>query len=69
MTSYLTVKAVAARWGVAKSTVYSLVASGRMPSVRFGVGRGTIRLKEEDVVAFEQQHRRDDETLFAQHLA
>lgn len=68
MTRYLTVKAVAARWGVSRSAVYQMVADGLLPSVRFGTGRGTIRLKEEDVILWEEGRRRDDATDLAEHF-
>ena len=68
MTTYLTVKAVAERWGVSRSAVYQMVADGLIPSVRFGVGRGTIRLKEEDVIRWEEDRRRDDTKDLAEHL-
>ena len=44
----LSVKQLAANWGVSKSIVYALVQSGELPSFRIGLGRGTIRILESD---------------------
>lgn len=68
MTRYLTVKAVAERWGVSKSVVYQMVSDGLLPCIRLGTGRGTIRLKEDDVAAFEKDRRRDDAREVAEHF-
>ncbi|MBX9623557.1 MAG: helix-turn-helix domain-containing protein [Gemmataceae bacterium] len=68
MNTYLTVKAVAERWGVSRSVVYQMVADGVIPSVRFGTGRGTIRLSLADVARWEEDHRRDDAKDLAEHL-
>jgi excisionase family DNA binding protein len=65
----LTVKQVAARWGVAKSTVYALVAAGRLPATRYGLGRGTIRISEEAVEKYERERERDDEKTYAEHFS
>lgn len=48
----LTVKQVAGRLGVSASQVYVLCASGKLPHHRFGVGRGAIRVTEEQLAAF-----------------
>jgi excisionase family DNA binding protein len=39
---------------VGKATVYELIASGKLPAHRVGNGRGTIRVRPEDLAAFEQ---------------
>ena len=48
----LTVREVAERLGIGESTVYQLVACGRLGSHRLGLGRGTIRITSEDVDAY-----------------
>lgn len=48
----LTVAEVAARLGVSRTCVYSLVESGRLRHYRIGLGRGAIRVSEEDLTAF-----------------
>ena len=48
----LTIKDVARRLSVAPSTVYALVESGKLVSLRIGIGRGTIRFKESDLERF-----------------
>lgn len=45
--NYLTIKQVAERLQVSLGTVYHLCAQGRMPHHRVGLGRGTIRISEE----------------------
>ena len=45
----ITVKRAAELLTVSPSLVYALVAAGRLPAVRMGTGRGTIRLEEDDV--------------------
>ncbi len=42
--SNLTVKEYATLFGVSAATVYAMCASGKLPHVRLGVGRGTIRI-------------------------
>ncbi len=51
----LTVKAAAARLGISTKLLYALVASGRIPHYRYGLGRGTIRIREEALTAFEDR--------------
>lgn len=45
----LTVKQSATRLGVSKSLVYQLCAAGKLPHYRVGIGRGTIRIEEQDL--------------------
>ncbi len=68
MSNYLTVKDLSERWGVSKSVVYQMVNDGLLPALRIGIGRGTIRLKEEDVLSFELERRRDDAKEVAEHF-
>lgn len=66
---FLTVLQVAERWGVSRSIVYALVNGGQLPSVRVGLGRGTIRILEQDADAYIRSARRDDGKAYADHLA
>jgi excisionase family DNA binding protein len=47
--SAITNVAVALRLTVSKATAYQLVSSGKLPCYRVGVGRGAIRVREEDL--------------------
>lgn len=48
-----TVREAAERLKVAPATIYALCAQGRLAHARVGsVGRGTIRIREEDLAAF-----------------
>ena len=49
----------AKRLEVSASMVYGLCASGRMPHKRIGLGRGTIRISEEDLTAYLDTCRAD----------
>ena len=44
-----TVNEVAAKLKVSRSTVYNAIESGGLPHHRFGNGRGTIRISEEQL--------------------
>ena len=48
----ITVKQAAEMLTISPSLVYALVSTGRIPAVRFGTGRGTIRLDESDVRSY-----------------
>lgn len=48
----LKVRQVAERLGLSNTCIYGLVASGKLPSQRFGNGRGTIRVSDIDLQAF-----------------
>ena len=48
----LTVKQVAERLGVSSSQVYALCSSGKLAHYRFGVGKGALRISEEQLAAF-----------------
>ena len=45
----LSVKQVAQRLSVSEASVYRLVETGRLHAHRIGVGRGTIRVSEEQL--------------------
>jgi excisionase family DNA binding protein len=49
----LTVKRAAEILNVSRGLVYALVATGKLPSHRFGIGRGTIRIREEDLADYQ----------------
>jgi excisionase family DNA binding protein len=55
----LSVKETARELGVSVGCVYQLTASGKLPSHRFGLGRGTIRVAESDLAAFMQGCRNE----------
>lgn len=48
----LTVKEVAQKLRVSAASIYSLIESGKMGCHRIGMGRGTIRVSEDDLSAF-----------------
>jgi excisionase family DNA binding protein len=45
----ITVREVSHRLGVSAATIYSLCAVRRLGHIRLGVGRGTIRIREQDL--------------------
>jgi excisionase family DNA binding protein len=51
----MTVRQAARRLEVAPSTVYALVAAGKLRASRHGVGRGTIRISEEQLTAYQNE--------------
>ncbi|HWB13417.1 MAG TPA: helix-turn-helix domain-containing protein [Gemmataceae bacterium] len=51
-TPLLTAKQAAARLNVSTTTIYALCNSGRLPHYRFGVGRGTLRFRQDDLEVF-----------------
>jgi excisionase family DNA binding protein len=51
--------AVAAALSVSRSLVYDLIEKGKLPHYKVGVGRGAIRVSEDDVVEFLRTRRRD----------
>jgi excisionase family DNA binding protein len=46
------VRDVAARLEVSPSLVYLLIGSGQLPCTRHGLGRGTIRVSEEQLASY-----------------
>lgn len=48
----LKVKQAAEILGVNQASVYDLVQSGKLPHYRIGMGRGVIRLRQDDVEAY-----------------
>lgn len=58
----LTIREVAAAFRVSTPTVYSLIRSGDLPAITFSTrstrgGRGVVRVRQDDVKAFLDQHR------------
>jgi excisionase family DNA binding protein len=51
-TSFLTIREMAKRLAIAPSTAYALVQSGKIASHRIGIGRGAIRIDEQDLKDF-----------------
>ena len=45
----LTVKQAAQRLGVSPTTVYGLCQRRLLPHIRIGLGRGAVRIREEDL--------------------
>ena len=48
----LTVSQVANRLNVSRSTIYNAIESGLLPHHRIGLGRGAIRISEEQLESF-----------------
>lgn len=48
----LSVKELASKLSIAQSTVYALISQGQLKCHRIGVGRGTIRIAEADVLDY-----------------
>ncbi|HEX5408012.1 MAG TPA: helix-turn-helix domain-containing protein [Pseudonocardiaceae bacterium] len=51
-TQLFTVKDVAGMFAVSSATVYRLVESGELPALRFGTGKGSLRVRGEAVNAY-----------------
>ena len=49
---FLTVREVAEKLRVTEQCIYSLIDKKRLPHHRIGVGRGTIRVREEDLTDY-----------------
>jgi excisionase family DNA binding protein len=54
----LTVRGVANELTVSATCVYQLIASGKLPCHRIGIGRGAIRVSETDLAEFLESSRR-----------
>ncbi len=59
----LTVRESAARLGCSEALVYLLCAERRLPHVRLGTGRGTIRIAEAEIEEFLKSCRVDAHSL------
>ncbi len=59
----LTVRESAERLGCSEALVYLLCSERRLPHVRLGTGRGTIRIAEDDISEFVKSCRIDAHSL------
>ena len=59
----LTVREVAERLKVSQGCVYQLVAERRLPHFRIGLGRGCIRVKDDDLQKFLEKCHVDEFSL------
>lgn len=59
----LRVREVQERLRVSRACVYALIDSGQLPSVRIGIGRGTIRVDLNDLEAFVAARRTNERRL------
>jgi len=59
----LTVNDAATKLNCSKGCVYRLAASGHLPHVRIGIGRGTIRIRHRDLDAFVEEQCRPDKPV------
>ena len=59
----LTVGQAAARLGISIALIYQLCSSRKLPHIRLGCGRGTIRISESDLDAYVQAARVETFTL------
>ena len=48
------VKAVAERFDVSVSTIYRAIESGQLVALKLGVGKGSLRITEHALAAFEE---------------
>lgn len=58
---FLNVRDYAAAYGVSPATVYAMCSAGKLPHVRLGIGRGTIRISEDAVMQTYEQEKRQHE--------
>jgi excisionase family DNA binding protein len=59
----LTVRESAHRFGCSEALVYLLCSERRLPHVRLGTGRGTIRIPEDELEEFLKNCRIDAHSL------
>lgn len=58
-----TVKQVAEQLNISATCVYQLVSTGKLACHRIGIGRGAIRVSEDDLRAFISASRNESEHL------
>lgn len=63
-----TVKQVAEILGVSKGCVYALIDAGKLDHHRIGLGRGTIRISDQELDAYLDESRVTKETPLLKHL-
>ena len=56
-TKLMTIKELAERLGISRSSAYQIVEKKLLPVIRVGTGRGVIRITEEDFQAYLNQSR------------
>src|SRR5215510_3403815 len=64
----LSVQEVAEQLRCSQALVYGLCAKGRLPHYRIGMGRGAIRILDEDLAAFLECCRSEQQTKSASEL-
>ena len=64
----LTVKEVSQRLKVSQGCVYQLIAERRLPHFRIGLGRGCIRVRDEDLQKFIESCHVDEFSLCSDRL-
>lgn len=55
----LTVQQTAERLNVSPQVVYALCSSGKLPSYRIGLGRGAVRVSEDDLAEYLESCRQN----------
>ena len=63
---FLTVREVADRLKVSPGCVYALVTRTELPHLRIGLGRGTIRIREDDLERYLTARHHEKPTLVSQ---
>ena len=64
----VTVKEVAKRLEISQSLVYQLVAAGKLRGIRHGMGRGCIRIGEEDIADYLKLAGEDRRVMPLRHI-
>jgi len=59
----LTVRDAARKLNCSRGCVYRLAASGRLPQIRVGIGRGTIRIRDRDLAMFVEDQCQPDKPV------
>lgn len=54
---FFTVKGAAEQLNVSPNTIYALVSNGKLTCNRIGLGRGAIRIAQQDLEAFVQSSK------------
>ena len=60
----MTVKAAATRLEVSQSTIYALVAAGKLKAHRIGLGRGCVRISDQQLADYLAAASRPDPPRF-----
>ncbi len=59
----LTIKQVANRLKMDYSHIYRMIRAGVLPSIKVGIGRGVIRVKESDFEAYIERERSNEQSI------